>query len=277
MRHEEGSIDGTRGARLFRQSWLPDCEPVGIIVIAHGLGEHSDRFDELVERLLGLGYVIHTLDHRGHGRSSGRRAAIDRFQFLVEDLGRLIGEVRERHGGSPVILIGHSMGGAISLAYALANPESLSALVLSAPALGADPGVPRWRIVLARLLSAILPNLGVVTLPAEAISRDPDIVREYQSDPLVFHGAVPARTVAELLDAMTGLAERTGQLRTPVLVLHGTGDALVPLANAEPAYSRIGSTDRTVKRYEGLYHEVFHEPERAQVFADLESWLEAHH
>jgi alpha-beta hydrolase superfamily lysophospholipase len=276
LRHEEGSIDGTAGARLFRQSWLPDGPPAGVLVIVHGLAEHSGRYDELVRRLVDQRYAVHALDHRGHGRSSGRRAMIDRFKFLVDDLACLIADVRKQHGDARIVLLGHSMGGAIALDYALAHADALSALVLSAPAIGADPGVPRWRIAMARGLSAILPNVGAIKLPAAAISRDPDVVRDYENDPLVFRGAVPARTATELLEAMTALSTRTAQLRVPVLVLHGTADALVPLAIAEPAYAGLGSADRTVRRYPGLYHEVFHEPERAQVFADLEDWLRAH-
>jgi alpha-beta hydrolase superfamily lysophospholipase len=269
-------MTGTAGASLYTQAWLPDGPPVGAVVLVHGLAEHSGRYAELVDRLSRQGYAVHALDHRGHGRSSGRRAAIGRFRYLVEDLGAFVAQVRQRYGGASVILLGHSLGGAVALDYALAHPDALRALVLSAPALSDKPAIAPLQLAVARLLSRILPNAGAIKLPAETISRDPRVVRDYEQDPLVYRGAVPARTAVELLDAMTRLATQAAGLRVPVLVLHGSGDALVPLASAEPVYAVLGGADKTVKRYAGLYHEVFHEPERAQVFADLDAWLAAH-
>jgi alpha-beta hydrolase superfamily lysophospholipase len=264
------------GASLFTQAWLPDGQPVGVVVLVHGLAEHSGRYGELVERLVRQGYAVHALDHRGHGRSTGRRAAIDRFQYLVDDLGSFVAGIRQEHGGARITLLGHSMGGAIALAYALAQPDALEALVLSAPALTDKPPVSVPRLTVARFLSRFMPHVGALRLPAAAISRDPQVVRDYENDPLVYRGAIPARTAVELLDAMTMLSRRAGALRVPVLAMHGSGDALVPLDGTEPVYAALGGADKTVKRYPGLFHEIFHEPERAQVFADLEAWLAAH-
>lgn len=276
MLHETGSIRGAMGASLFTQAWLPDGPPVGVVVLVHGLAEHSGRYGELVERLVRQGYAVHALDHRGHGRSTGRRAAIDRFQYLVDDLGGFVAGIRQKHGGVRVTLLGHSMGGAIALAYALAQPDALEALVLSAPALTDKPAVSVLRLTVARFLSRFMPHAGALRLPAAAISRDTQVVRDYEHDPLVYRRAIPARTAVELLDAMTLLSRRAAALRVPVLAMHGSGDALVPLGGTEPVYAALGGTDKTVKRYPGLFHEIFHEPERAQVFADLEAWLAAH-
>lgn len=260
----------------FSQSWHPQGAPRALVVISHGLAEHSGRYGELAARLTARGYAVHALDHRGHGRSEGRRSNIGRFAGVVSDLGELIVRARRDHPGVPTFLLGHSMGGAIALACALEHQAELRGLVLSAPALASNERVPPLRHLLLRLLSRIAPDMGVLNLPAEAVSREPAVVAAYAQDPLVYRGAVPVRTVAELVAAMATFPLRASELHLPVLVQHGTGDLLVPLAACEPIYDRLGDARmRTVKRYDGLYHEVYNEPERDRVIADLLEWLDA--
>jgi lysophospholipase len=275
LRVRTGHLIGQGGARLFVQSWLPESDPEGVIVLVHGLAEHSGRYDEMVGRLAALRYAVYALDHRGHGRSEGPRANIERFEYLTSDLDRLVALVERTHPGLPLTMLGHSMGGAVAFAYALRHEPRLSGLVLSAPLLAVDPNVPALRITVARLASALLPGVGALKLPSAAISRDAAVVRAYEQDPLVFCGSIPARTLAELFDAVASFPQQAPRLRLPVLILHGTADQLVRLAHVERIYASIGSRDKTVRRYEGLYHEVFNEPERSRVFQDLEEWLKA--
>ncbi len=275
MRELEGTLQGSNGSELFCRSWLPGHRPSRVVVIAHGLAEHSGRYGRLAERLVGQGFAAYALDHRGHGHSPGRRANIQRFDYVVEDLHLLLARAAADNAGLPVTLIGHSMGGAIALECALRHPQSQHQLVLSAPALATGEGVSALQIAAVRMLSALLPNVGVLTLPAEALSRDPDVVRAYVQDPLVYRGAIPARTLAELFKVMKSFPDSAPRLGLPVLVLHGTGDTLVPLAAVEGILARLGPVDKTIHRYEGLYHEVFNEPERDRVIGDLLDWLHA--
>ncbi|MGB8327840.1 MAG: lysophospholipase [Steroidobacteraceae bacterium] len=275
MRHLEDSFVGVHGLRLYTQAWLPEGAVVAVVVLSHGLAEHSGRYGELVALLVQRGYAVHALDHVGHGRSEGRRSYVDRFGSLVDDLAQLMRAAVVAHPGRPLLLLGHSLGGAIAFACALEHQHELKGLILSAPALGAT-AVPRFRLIVARILSRVAPYSGALKLPADAVSRDPAVVDSYEHDPLVYRGAVPARTAVELLDAMSQFPARALELRVPVLALHGTADRLVPLAAVQPVYDRIGSADKSIVLYPGLYHEVFHEPERAAVFADLEGWLSSH-
>ncbi|MCX7055972.1 MAG: lysophospholipase [Proteobacteria bacterium] len=275
MRIQSGLQASAGGGEIYVQSWLPEQAPRGVVVLVHGLAEHCGRYGELVERLTGRGLAVYAMDHRGHGRSPGPRAMIGRFRWLVEDVQTRLEVARGAHPGLPLFLLGHSMGGAIALETALSQPVSLAGLVLSAPALGADPAVPALQVAIARLLSRVAPSIGVLRLPADAISRDPLVVGDYERDPLVYRGSIPARTAVELLQAMRGFTARAAALRVPTLVLHGTADRLVPIAQAESVWRTFGSADFSVQRYEGLYHEVFNEPERARVQADLQAWLEA--
>jgi alpha-beta hydrolase superfamily lysophospholipase len=274
MRHMTAVQQGAGGAPLFVQSWLPATGARGSVVLLHGLGEHSGRYPELVARLVARDLAVYALDHRGHGRSAGPRANVGRFDWLVADAARRIGTARAEQPDRPVVLLGHSMGGAIALATALAHPRLVGALALSAPAVGADPDLPRGQLALARLLSAVAPSVGVLRLPSDALSRDPAVGSAYDRDPLVFHGKVPARSPIELLAAMRRIDAAAPRLGVPVLVMHGTEDRLVPLRFSEPVYARLGSPERTIRRYAGFFHELFNEPERARVFADLEDWLE---
>jgi alpha-beta hydrolase superfamily lysophospholipase len=274
MKQRELHFPGCQDASLFGQAWLPEHSARGVIVISHGLAEHGGRYAGLAARLVDKGHAVYAIDHRGHGRSTGRRANIERFDYLVSDLGIFIGRAQREHPDTPVILLGHSMGGAVALACALKYHKVLRALVLSAPALAAGEALPAFKVWIVKLLSAIAPNTGALRLPAAAVSRDPEVVRAYESDPLVFHGSIPARTLAELLLAMQRLQHTAHELRLPVLVQHGTADSLVPLAAVYPIYQHLGiAKSRTLQVYEGLYHEVYNEPEHDRVIGDLEAWL----
>jgi alpha-beta hydrolase superfamily lysophospholipase len=274
MKPRELNFPGSKDANLFGQAWLPERAPRAVIVISHGLGEHGGRYADLAARLVETDYAVYAIDHRGHGRSTGRRANIERFDYLVSDLGNFIGRAQREHPDTPVILLGHSMGGAVALACALRYHKVLRALVLSAPALAAGEALPAFKVWMVKLLSAIAPNAGALKLPASAVSRDPAVVQAYESDPLVFHGSIPARTLAELLLAMQRLQQTAPELRLPVLVQHGTADSLVPLAAVQPVYQHLGvAKSRTVQIYKGLYHEVYNEPERDRVIGDLAAWL----
>ena len=167
------------------------------------------------------------------------------------------------------------MGGAVAFAAALRPHSTYAGLILSAPALSVGDAVSGFHVLVARLLSMVAPGLGALKIEPSSVSRDPKVVREYADDPLVFHGAVPARTVVELLDAIAEFPQRAPRLSLPLLVLHGTADKLVPLEPNKPIYQAIGSRDRTLRIYDGLYHEVFNDPERAQVIADTVAWLKS--
>ena len=272
--HRERRIEGRNGTSLFAQSWHPDGEPRDVVVIAHGYAEHSSRYGNVVDALLPLGYAIYAIDHRGHGRSEGRRAVIERMDWVIEDLRLLIEQARRESGRRRVKLLGHSMGGSVAFGYALRFPDDLSGLVLSGPAIGGQ--VPLIQRLLLRLLSRFAPNLGTIALPPEAICNDPAVVAAYQADPLVTVGKVPARTAGEMIAAAGRYATRAAEMRVPVLIQHGVEDKLILLDGNRAIYADIGSPDKTVITYPGLRHEIYNEADREQVMADLTGWLTAH-
>jgi acylglycerol lipase len=272
--HEEGRFKGEGGLEIYWQAWLPEDDPRAVVVLAHGASEHSGRYAWTGEQLSARGYAVYAIDHRGHGKSAGGRAVIDRMDNAVEDLHTLVERARGAHPGRPLVLLGHSMGGCVALAYTEVHEDALDALVLSGPLAVLEAASPAQRIV-GRVLSAVAPSLGVVAIDSTAVSRDPQVVADYDEDPLNYHGKLPARTVTELAKAIEGFPEAVTRFRLPLLVMHGTADRLVPIAGGEMVAERAGSEDKTFKRYDGLFHEILNEPERQQVVNDMADWLDA--
>ena len=274
MSYVDWRLTGHGGIELFAQGWLPQGDPRDVIVIAHGYAEHGGRYGNIVERLVPQGYALYAMDHRGHGRSGGKRALVDRMAWVIDDFHRFVSEVRARQGGQRVKLLGHSMGGNIAFGYALRWHEDLSGLILSGPLIGGK--APLVQRLAMHLLAAVAPNLGTVDLPPGAVSRDPQVVDDYMNDILVTIGKVPARTAHELFAPLPGYLKRAPDMRVPVLIQHGEADALVPLAGARPTIDAIGAPDKTVITYPGLFHEIYNEPEKDRVIGDLARWLETH-
>jgi alpha-beta hydrolase superfamily lysophospholipase len=274
MRHREFTTPGIGGLDLFAQAWLPEYAARGVVVLAHGLGEHGGRYERLATELAAAGFALYAVDHRGHGRSPGPRANIERFAHVVSDYSSFVGRAARQHLDTPVYLLGHSMGGAVAFASALRLQDAIKGLALSAPALGVEPAPGGGQLLLLRALSSIAPNAGALTIAPGDICRDPNVVSAYQNDPLVHHKAVPARTVLELVTAMGGFPLQALKLRVPTLVMHGTADRLVPLGAARPVCQAIAAKDKTLRYYDGLAHEVLNEPEREQVVLDLMRWLQ---
>lgn len=269
----EGSFTGTKGRRIFTQTWLPEGTPRDRVVLAHGYAEHSGRYDAVARFLTARGFAVHALDHHGHGKSEGARAIIERFAQADADIDALVDKVRADSGLATIKLIGHSMGGSLALNYALNHQEKLSGLVLSGPAIGGRMAlVTRW---LLAVISTFAPGKGMVALDGNAVSRDPKVVADYIADPLVFRGKVPARTAHEMFRAIRSYPARVGALTVPCLLMHGEADALVSAVLAAPLFEGIASPDKTIRIWPGLFHEIFNEPEREEVLALTADWLEA--
>ncbi|MGH3912040.1 MAG: lysophospholipase [Pseudonocardiaceae bacterium] len=273
--HVEGHRDVAPGRCAYWQAWLPPELARAIVVIVHGFGEHSARYTHIGTRLAASGFATYAADHRGHGRSDGPRANLERMALVVDDLRAFVRFTVERHPGLPVFMVGHSLGGLIALQYATDPDTPLDGLVLSAPAVQVTVGSPLLKR-LAGVLSALTPNLGVASLDVNQISRDPEVVRAYRADPLVHHGKIPARTGAETLLTTEALGTRLPQLSMPLLVLHGDEDRICAPAGSTMVHDGVSSPDKTLRWYEGLYHEIFNEPEQDKVLSDLVSWLKSH-
>ena len=275
--HSEDWFTGKGGTRLFYQGWVPDAQPRAVLLLAHGLADHSSRYQNLVNACVPAGFALFGLDHRGHGRSEGKRCYAGRFSDYVEDLDTFVDIVRAKYPALKLFMVGHSMGGTIATAYAEAHQEKLAGLLVSAPALKTGASITRRDKLLARIVSLLMPTAGVTSLDAISISRDPAVVKAYLNDPLVYTGKISARVGAELLKAIEEtIPARMPEIRLPLLIMHGTADRLSDPQGSTLMFEGVSSTDKTLKHYEGFFHEIFNDPERAAVFADMREWLEAH-
>lgn len=273
MQTREFTFAGAGGVRIFATSWQPEGAARDHVVLTHGYAEHLGRYHAVAEFLTAAGYAVHALDHRGHGRSGGARAVIDSFANADADIDQLVDIVLAQAGMSQVKLIGHSMGGSLALNYALNHSHKLSGLVLSGPAIGG--GLPKGQARILSVFSRLAPGFGMIQLDADAVSRDPAVVAIYKADPLVFHGKVPARTAREMMHAVSTYPGRVGAMQVPCLLMHGGDDRLVLARDAQPVFDAIGSADKTVRIFDGLYHEIFNEPERMMVLGIVKDWLDA--
>jgi acylglycerol lipase len=273
MQQIEGTFPGVRNAEIYYQGWLPDSSVKAVLLLVHGLGEHSGRYVNHVHYFVPKGYAVYALDHLGHGKSAGEREVIDRFTDYTETLAIFHRMVREWQPEQPLFILGHSMGGLITCAYLLDHQSEFAGAILSAPAVKVSDDIPAMTITAGRLLSKLMPKAGVLALDEEAISRDPLVVQAYADDPLNFHGKTPARLAAEMLNAMQRVGAQAHKITLPFILVQGTADKLVDPSGAQMLYEKASSQDKTLKLYPGLYHEIHNEPEREEMFRGVEEWL----
>jgi len=257
---------------LFYQYWVPE-EVRYTMVIVHGLGEHSGRYGNPVAYFCPRGVAIYAMDNRGHGRSSGLRGHVDDFKDYLEDLAAFIEKVRKGFGREKLLLVGHSLGGLIAISYGLTFPESIQGLIISSPGLRPKQAPPVVKAIIGRVLSRIWPTLTLSNeLDPQAISRDPRVVADYINDPLV-HDRVSTRFYTEFLREAARVLAEAPSLRVPLLLMQAGADGLVDPEASKEFFSRAGPKDKTLKIYEKCYHELFNEPDKEQVFRDVEDWF----
>lgn len=267
-----GTATTTDGTRLRTHRWSA-ADPWAALLLVHGLAEHAGRYAHVAEALAAEGLEVHAYDQRGFGGSEGRRAYVERWSVLHDDLEGRLSAVRSAHPDLPLVLYGHSMGGLVTAGYVLSESKRPfpDLLVLSAP--GLDSAVPAWKRRLADLLSGVVPTFAMANgLPSDGLSRDPSVAERYDDDRLL----VPRTTVRFAAEAFREQA-RVGarlsagaSLPVPTYVLHGSADPVVP-----PAASKRLEGHGPVTRYvhQDLRHECHNEPEWRVVVRDVVTWI----
>jgi acylglycerol lipase len=270
----EGSFRGVKRKIVWR-SWSPaGDQPVkGVVTIAHGYGEHSGRYGYVASRLTAEGYAVYAADHNGHGRSEGKIGRIS-VAAAIADLDQMIVSVSTaRHPEVPQFLLGHSMGGAIALRYAIAHQDRLAGLVVSAPLAAVDGGAALKAV--GKLLGVVLPGAPLSRVDPRLVSRDQAVVDAYIADPLNYHGPIVAAVARQFL-SFESLPREVSQIKIPAILLWGTADRLCPPRGAQAVAANIGANDFTKRTYEGLFHEIMNEPERDRVLDEIIDWLASH-
>lgn len=276
MKQVDGQFKGIDNLNLYYQCWLPTDEPKAILLVVHGLAEHSGRYSNLVNYFVLRGYAVYGFDQRGHGKSDGVKGYVDRFSCFVDDLDIFLKLVHSKHHDVKTFLVGHSIGGTIATAYTILHQCEFDGLILSGASLIIPSDVAAGTICAARILSLILPKAGLYVIDADCISQDRSVVNAYVDDLLVYRGKIRARLGVELIKAMGIVNRQLPEIHLPILVMHGTADRLSDPKGSRILYQKVSSADKMLKLYEGYYHEIFNEPGRGQVLADVESWLKIH-
>jgi acylglycerol lipase len=276
VKHQEGYFDGIKKTKIFYQAWLPEIKAKAVLLIVHGIGEHSGRYLNIVNHFVPLGYAVYGVDHIGHGKSDGTREYVDRFTDFTETVKIFLDKVKTWQPEIPTFLVGHSLGGLIGTLFLVTYPNEVKGAVLSGALVKRPGNVSPVTLLMANILSILMPKYGFIQLKADGICRDPQVVETYLKDPLVFNGKTPLRTAAEMIKAMKSACANANQITTPLLILHGGGDKVVDVSSGQYLYDHVSSQDKKIIIYEGFYHEVFNEPEREKVLGDVETWLEAH-
>jgi alpha-beta hydrolase superfamily lysophospholipase len=267
------TLKSADGLDLVVRRWQADAVPhQWTFVIVHGLGEHSGRYRHLAEWFTPLGATVYAMDHRGHGRSGGQRGHAPNLSALLDDLEAVVRQARSE-SGEPLVLIGHSFGGLLAIAYALDRPALVDRAIFSAPALVPKVKVPAWKQALARVLPRLAPKASFANeIDAAVLSHDPATGPAYVRDPLV-HNRITAGLYASTIARGEAFIARAPELRVPFLLLHGRDDQIVDPIGSQRFFAGATASGRAFCLYPGFYHEVFNEVDREKVFQDVDSWL----
>ncbi len=275
MLHSEGTFVTPDNLTIYHQAWRPEGDPKAVVMLLHGLAEHSGRYAHVAQTLTDAGYAVQALDHRGHGRSSGKRTYVKNYGQYQADILQFRKLVEQQQPDLPLFVLGHSMGGNLALGHVLDHQAGVRGMALSAPALAPGSSLSPAKIKLAKLVGKIAPGLRPEALSSDAISRDPAVVAAYVADPLVDNGKMTAGVAAALLESMESFPGRFAELRLPILLQHGTADQLADIAGTRALEAGAVNAIVTSHYYDGLYHEVFNEPEQAAVLGDTVAWLDS--
>jgi acylglycerol lipase len=270
----EEMFEGSGGTKLFARSQRPAGKARGVVVTVHGFKAHSGAFEWAAAQLVEHGLAVYALDLRGHGKSEGEPLWVEHFADYVEDLDRFVDLVKAREPGVPLFVLAHSAGGVISSAYALEHQDKLAGFICESFA--QEVPVPAAVLAVVRGVARLAPHLGVFDLKAEDFSRDPVFVEHMRADPLISPQKYPAHTVAELNRAELRLDQEFPQIQLPVLILHGTSDRATSPHGSERFYETAGSTDKTLRLYEGHYHDLLNDLGKEEVLHEITDWIDGH-
>jgi len=270
--HEE-RLDVGEGLTIFVRSWRPETSARGVVVIIPGFNSHSGYYGWAAEQLVGAGYAAYAPDLRGRGKSDGERFYVDTIEDYAGDVDLAVKLAQSRHPGLPVFLLGHSAGGVVSCIYVLDHPAELAGFICEDFAFQV-PG-PELALAVIKGLSHVAPHANVLKLHNENFSRDPEAVARMNADPLIANEVQPTQTIAALVRADERLKREFSRISLPVLILHGTEDKVTKPSGSQAFYDAAGSKDKTLKLYEGHYHDLLNDAGKETVMADILGWIAA--
>jgi len=271
----EETLKTQDGIELFCRTWLPSGPdgPRALVVICHGQAEHSGRYTHVAQFFAERGYAVYAYDLRGQGKSGGVRGHVDRWTQYYDDLWLVIRTAKARRSGLKLFIIGHSLGGLIALGYATRRPKTITGVVVSSPGLAFVVKVPLWKKALAAVLSRITPRMAFQTgIQAEQLSHDPAVAAAYKSDSIRY-APVTARFYVEWNRATQAVLEDAKSFAVPCLFMPAGADQICSAQATVDFYNNDPHPDKQLVVWEGLYHEIFNEPEKEKVLETAAAWI----
>lgn len=275
--YKTGTFKTSDNLTLHTARWLPDS-PRAAVILVHGYGEHSGRYEHVAQALAANGYAVFALDHRAHGKSEGTpRALIQSIDTVVADLKQYVDAVSAEFPHLRRFMLGHSMGGLITWGFIVRHQEDLSGAVISGAPVDADANVSPLLVTFANLVNRVSPAIALIDLtPLDELSHNPQNKEQFAADPLNYHGKLPIGTGVAINEEAKYVRTKLPEVTLPVLLLYGEDDMIVNPSGSHTAYELIASPDKTKKGYSAMKHEIMNELEKATVIADIIAWLDAH-
>lgn len=270
--HEE-KIENGAGLGLFVRSWLPPAKPRAVVVLCHGFNSHSGYYAWVGEQLAARGFATYALDLRGRGRSDGERFYVEQIADYADDIAIVVKLAKARHVGLGAFLLGHSAGGVASCLYVLEHQAEVAGFICESFAFQLP--APDFALAVMKGLSHLAPHAHVLRLKNEDFSRDPRVVEAMNADPLIAHETQPTKTIAELVRTDERLKQEFPRITLPLLILHGSADHATKPAGSRLFHQTAGATDKTLKIYDGHYHDLLNDQGKEGVLADVLGWIEA--
>ena len=267
----EERLDGTGGLKIFVRSWRPAGKPRGVVAIVPGFNSHSGQYLWVADQLVSSGLAVYAVDLRGRGQSDGERFYVEQFWDYLSDVQDLVTLAKSREPGLPVFLLGHSAGGVISCVYTLEHQADFAGLICESFAFQVP--APDFVLAVVKGISHLAPHAHVLRLKNEDFSRDPKVVQSMNDDPLIANEVQPTKTVAEMVRADERLEREFPLIKLPVLILHGTDDKATKPSGSQLFYDTAGSTDKTLKLYEGHFHDLLNDVGKEVVMRDIQDWI----
>jgi alpha-beta hydrolase superfamily lysophospholipase len=269
----ESSFEGVGGLKIFTRSWHPaEGQPRAVVVMVPGFNSHSGYYTWAAEQFVKAGLAAYAIDLRGRGKSDGERFYVQNFADYVNDVTKFVNIAKSEQPGLPVFLLGHSAGGVVSCVYTLEHQSEIDGLICESFA--HEVPAPDFALAVLKGLSYIAPHAHVLKLNNADFSRDPQVVEAMNNDPLIADESQPTGTVAEMVRADERLKKEFPLITLPVLILHGTMDKATKPSGSQHFYERAGSADKTLKLYEGHYHDLLNDIDKEEVMADIQAWID---
>lgn len=260
---------------IYHRHWpVNNGETNAAVLLIHGLGEHCERYSALSKAFNGAGYAVASVDLPGHGQSAGQRGHIDSFADFEEAALALHAQIQQWHPEIPIYLLGHSMGGLIAAHLLIEHQDLFKGALLSGAAIQSPQQPPAWQIAIMKLVAMVSPKAGMLQLDASAVSRDPAVVETYMNDPLVNKGKLSAKLLVEMFRTMAETKQHACEIKLPIRIMHGSADVMTAAEGSEWLFQHVSSSDKELKVYEGLYHEIFNEPEQLDIYQEMIGWLD---